>query len=432
MKRPLNVSLVVVSRRRPAELRRLLVSLRFLQYPEFEVLVVSDTNPTSLMPPVHGVDRIKYVPFDKPNISAARNKGIEFARGDIVAFCDDDAVPEPTWLTHLIAAFDNPEVGAADGYVRGRNGISYQWKASRFDRYGNQSAFNLEGEEPVILAGDAVSGIKTEGTNCAFRRELLYKLGGFDENYHYFLDETDLNYRIGLAGWKTALVPLAQVHHGFAGNTSRTGGRVPRDLRQIGASKAYFVQKHGSADKYASEIDGFFQAQRKRLTEYMLIGKIEPFDVGRLLGTLETGISEGRKREKQPNPFGAAMKEGGFRRFPENNQHIDFAAVVCRPLQWVRVRHAVAELVDKGVSVTVFRFSLTTRFHKMTFSPKGYWIQTGGIFGRSNRQGGLFQIGTLQKRAAKEKARLAKIRPLRKMASTKRQFRETATEELQA
>ena len=50
----------------------------------------------------------------------------------------------------------------------------------------------------------------------AVRRDVLARLGGFDEAYHYYLDETDLNWRLHLGGYQTQLVPLAQVVHGFA------------------------------------------------------------------------------------------------------------------------------------------------------------------------------------------------------------------------
>ena len=50
----------------------------------------------------------------------------------------------------------------------------------------------------------------------AVRRDILCSLGGFDEAYRYYLDETDLNWRLHLSGYKTLLVPLAQVVHGFA------------------------------------------------------------------------------------------------------------------------------------------------------------------------------------------------------------------------
>ncbi|HBN32130.1 MAG TPA: glycosyl transferase family 2, partial [Rhodobacteraceae bacterium] len=106
-----------------------------------------------------------------------------------------------------------------------------------FDRFGRERELRLEGTEPRVFPGTEDLGIKTEGTNCAFRRAALIELGGFDPAYHYFLDETDLNYRLGLAGWKTAIVPLAQVHHGHAASENRSANQAPKTLFEVGASK---------------------------------------------------------------------------------------------------------------------------------------------------------------------------------------------------
>ena len=121
----MRVSVVIVSRRRPALLRRCLLGLTQQDLPGFEVVVVAD--PAGIAA-VQGF-AVKTVGFDEPNISAARNLGIAQAGGEVVAFIDDDAVPEPTWLSRLTVPFSDPAVIAATGFVRGRNGVSFQWKA---------------------------------------------------------------------------------------------------------------------------------------------------------------------------------------------------------------------------------------------------------------------------------------------------------------
>lgn len=270
------VSLVVVSRGRPLELSRALRSFSDLDYRPFEVIVVSEINPISAFPDLPNITNVIHVPFDRANISAARNLGIDAASGEIIAFCDDDAVPEPTWLCHLIAPFENPDVGAAGGFVRGRNGISFQWKASRFDRAGFSEPFEIDGDAPVVLQGTIDFGIKTEGTNCAFRRTTLAALNGFDEGFEFFLDETDLNYRLGLAGWKTAIVPRAQVHHGYAANSVRKTNRAPTSLAQIAASQARFCALHLVPSEQENAMQAFVEAQRKRLISHMIARRLEP------------------------------------------------------------------------------------------------------------------------------------------------------------
>ena len=116
------VSLVIVSRGRAAALRRLLSSLEFQTHPTFEVVIVSDQPDLSGYP---FCERVRHQHFDTPNISAARNIGVSMARCDLVAFCDDDAVPDPWWLERLIGVFADPEVGAAG--VRGNPITGLPW-----------------------------------------------------------------------------------------------------------------------------------------------------------------------------------------------------------------------------------------------------------------------------------------------------------------
>ncbi|WP_420014187.1 glycosyltransferase family 2 protein [Tateyamaria sp.] len=125
------VSVVVVSRDRPTALLRCLTGLNQLQYLNFEVVVVADPKGEAAVARSPFADLVKLVGFDRANISEARNLGISHAAGDVVAFIDDDAVPEPTWLTQLVAPARRPNVAAMGGYVRGRNGISFQWRAQR-------------------------------------------------------------------------------------------------------------------------------------------------------------------------------------------------------------------------------------------------------------------------------------------------------------
>ena len=61
---------------------------------------------------------------------------------------------------------------------------------------------------------------------------------------------------------------------------------------------------------------------------------------------------------------------------------------------------------------TVFLFTPTARPHKLSFQPEGYWLQTGGIFGQSTRQGPRFRLISFRKRVAEEAARLARYRPI--------------------
>ena len=145
------VSVVVVSRHRPAALIRCLTGISQLRYAPFEIVVVADPASLDVVRGWSMQDSIKTVLFDEPNIAKARNVGVEAAAGDVVAFLDDDAVPEPGWLRHLTEPFADPNVAAAGGFVRGRNGISWQWQAYSVDLAGQIRPLNLSGGKTVVL-----------------------------------------------------------------------------------------------------------------------------------------------------------------------------------------------------------------------------------------------------------------------------------------
>src|SRR5690606_23264203 len=157
---------------------------------------------------------------------------------------DDDAVPEPTWASRLAAPFAHPRVGAAGGFVRGRNGISFQWRALAVDHLGQDHPLEVDPEGVSLHEGTATRAVKTQGTNCAFRRAGWLAAGGFDPAFRFYLDEADVNLRLAAAGHLTAVVPRAEVIHGFAASARRRADRVPADLTDIGASTAVFLRRH--------------------------------------------------------------------------------------------------------------------------------------------------------------------------------------------
>ena len=116
--------------------------------------------------------------FDEENISEARNIGLVMAAGEVVAFLEDDAVPEPSWLRRLIAVFGDPEVGMAGGFVRCFNGISYRFKAQSIDRAGRDHIEPVPEDRVSVHAGNGERTLVPLGTNMAFRRAAVLAAGG--------------------------------------------------------------------------------------------------------------------------------------------------------------------------------------------------------------------------------------------------------------
>ncbi|OUS19563.1 hypothetical protein A9Q95_14975 [Rhodobacterales bacterium 59_46_T64] len=408
---PPSVSVIIVSRARAAALRLCLTGVARLNYPSYEIILVADPEGLQVAQDMGLADEIKTVAYDTANISAARNLGIGEAAGEIVAFIDDDAVPEPLWLTHLAAPFADPEVMTTGGYVLGRNGISFQWKARSIDRAARTADIHMSDEtHATVLHPTRERAIKTEGTNMAVRRDLLADMGGFDPAFRFYLDESDLNLRLAASGHATAIVPLAQVHHGYAASARRRANRAPRDLHQIGASLAVFLRKHCPESERATRLTEEIRAQDARLIACLIDGRLEPRDIRRLRRSLRAGIDDGQRRAISPAlPLSRAACS--FHAFASRSTGVH--RVIFGPLSKRKeLKKKAKSCAESGETVSLFIFSYTALFHRTRFTNEGYWLQRGGLFGRSQRNGPIFKIWRLASRARAEAKLITGVRGL--------------------
>lgn len=403
------VSVIVVSRGRPGLLPRCLTGIGQLCYPRFEIVVVADPAGVAAVRQMGWGERVKLVGFDEANISAARNAGIAASGGEIVAFIDDDAVPEPTWLGHLVSPFADAGVMATGGYVIGRNGISFQWTARAVDRLGNKLALEHAGDDPFEPEPPEGFVTKLEGTNCAFRRDVLARLGGFDPGFHFYLDETDFNMRMALSGARSVIVPLARVHHGYAASPRRAADRAPRSLAEVGASLAVFLRKHAPQSQWTARKARMRDEHRRALLDCMVQGMLEPRDVQRILASFDNGYAQGERREIAPL-VPLERGAGSFRAFVPTGLSGRSRHIAGRVWSRARLRAQAAEAVAGGDIVTVFRFSPTALPHRVQFLPGGWWEHRGGLFGPSRRNEPRLRIRSFQKRVLKEWALVAELR----------------------
>jgi glycosyltransferase involved in cell wall biosynthesis len=105
---------VVCSYNGSRTLRDCLDGVSRIEYPDYEVIVVDDGS-TDATSAIAGEYLCRLVRTPNRGLSSARNTGIEHASGEIVAFTDDDARPDPHWLRYLASAFRNPTVAAVGG-----------------------------------------------------------------------------------------------------------------------------------------------------------------------------------------------------------------------------------------------------------------------------------------------------------------------------
>ena len=403
------VSVIVVSRARPEMLRRCLTGVGQMFYPHFEVVVVADPSGAQAVRDMGLTARIKLVEYDEPNISHARNLGIAAAAGDIVAFIDDDAVPEPTWLDHLIEPFEDPAIVAAGGYVRGRNGISYQFRAALVSPTGQDVAISTEGMTAFVPDPPAGHAVKTTGTNCAFRRQNVALIGGVGPVFRVFHAETDLNMRLTPAGGKTAVVPLAQVHHGFAASERRRHNRAPVSLEDVGASTMLFLRKHAPETALDPACDALTCEQRARLARYVADGRLDRSKVAPLMQGLQEGMARGRATEIRPlTPLGAPAQP--FRPFSDAGRSPRSVVISARSWSGAQAEIDARAQVAAGNVVTLIRLSPTALYHRVRFLPDGFWLQTGGVFGRAVRDEPVFRPTTFRRRVNREWQRVARLR----------------------
>ncbi len=214
----LSVSVIVCcyTEERLADIRRAVASLwRQSRAPE-EVIVVVDNNRElhrRLCQEGDGRTRLVLSTCGR-GLSAARNAGIALARGDLVAFLDDDAVASPDWLERLTAPFADPSVLATGGRaLLAWEGRRPPWLPLELEwTVGGSYTWLPQRETPVR---------NPHGHNMCFRRSVFQAVGGFhvamgrvgDGVYAGEEAELCLRLRRALPHGKVLYLPLATVVH---------------------------------------------------------------------------------------------------------------------------------------------------------------------------------------------------------------------------
>ena len=244
MHKQLTVSIVINTYNRAESLALTLRSLRRLNYSEFEVVVINgpSTDHTERVIKLHRRD-IRAGSCAARNLSISRNAGIEMARGELVAFLDDDAIPDEDWLNDIVAAFDSEEIGGAGGIVYDYTGYGLQYRYSVSNRLGT-AAWNIDRPGEEFCYPGCLVFPYLQGTNAAFRRRALLEIGGFDEEFDYYLDETDVCLRMVDAGYLLTQLPNARVYHRFLASHLRNKTHIVTNWHPIIKNKVYFALKN--------------------------------------------------------------------------------------------------------------------------------------------------------------------------------------------
>lgn len=195
------ISVVVCSYNGAKTIRDTLEGLLRLEYPEYEVIVIDDgsTDGTAAIAREYGFHLIS---TENRGLSNARNTGMQVAKGEIVAYIDDDAYPDRHWLTYLASVFchtDHVGVGGPNLAPPGDGPIA-------------DCVANAPGGPVHVLITDREAE-HIPGCNMAFRKATLQSIGGFDPRFRTAGDDVDVCWRLQQRGWTLGFHPSALVWH---------------------------------------------------------------------------------------------------------------------------------------------------------------------------------------------------------------------------
>ena len=182
------MTVVICTRDRPAGLQATLLGLQRQTDSTFQVVVVDNAPSSSESADLVkrlGLPRCEYVVEPRAGLSRARNRGLKVVRTELVAWLDDDEIPDADWVRRLKQGFAHEAIPAA--VCGGMFPAELEFEAQvRFEQYGG---FNKgRGMAPEVLRAGTPSVVSPlyplpafgAGGNMAFRTEALRAVGGFD------------------------------------------------------------------------------------------------------------------------------------------------------------------------------------------------------------------------------------------------------------
>lgn len=198
------VSVVVPTFNRKKLLENCLNSLFKMDYPgsKLEVIVVDggSTDGTKVM--VHRkFPKVRFILEKRKGRSFARNTGWKRAKGEIVAYTDDDCVIDKCWLRILVSGFDSREIGGVGGPM-----FLLLNPKSICEKFHGTPVGNFYLGERKLLAKELIT------SNLAVRREVFEK-NKFDVSLAYDLEDIDFCRSLIESGYKLLYIPHAKVYH---------------------------------------------------------------------------------------------------------------------------------------------------------------------------------------------------------------------------
>jgi GT2 family glycosyltransferase len=212
------VSLVIVLYNAAPFIPRLIAALRRQTYPHLQYVFVdncsTDDGATIIARTLPEATLVRLE--DNRGFAAGCNAALPHCRGAYLAFLNPDTEPEPGWIAPLVTAMEaEPAIGLATAKIlvdddRARiNTCGIDVHLAGFATCRGLGA-------PATAYTHAADVASVSGAAFAIRRDLMERLGGFDESFFMYVEDTDLSWRAVLLGARCRYVPESVVAHHYA------------------------------------------------------------------------------------------------------------------------------------------------------------------------------------------------------------------------
>lgn len=233
-------SILIPAYNRTNTLRRTLTVATRQEFSDYEVIVVDDGSSDGTPEMVQQeFPAVRLLSQSNRGPAAARNRGIEAATGDIIAFTDDDCLPPNDWLTRLADGYARyPRVVGVGGGLIAPPDILRSNIYAQYERYIAQEVYHVRDDE-IVAGFDCPAG----GTaNMSYRKSVLLEVGCFNTWFPVPAGEdADLKLRICQNGHALLYIPVWVIHL-----QDYTWDRYQQQCYIRGIGRNYFEQLHGA------------------------------------------------------------------------------------------------------------------------------------------------------------------------------------------
>ena len=223
----MRISLIICSRNRGSQLQRTLEAVEHQDFEGHWELIIVDNGSTDNSASVisefvnTAKCQVKTICEPKPGLSRARNRGLSLAKGEIIAFTDDDCYPEPDYLTAIDHCFRTQDVAFCGGRIL------------LFDPTDRKITIQELNEKKVVEPHSYLPSGIIHGANMAFKKEAILAAHGFDERLGAGTrfnsgEDTDLLRRLAANGLSGVYDPNIVVYHHHGRKTAADEDKLLR------------------------------------------------------------------------------------------------------------------------------------------------------------------------------------------------------------